>query len=141
MKPPPVLDQPVEKSYSGANMHFNDLISRYGPIVSGHRPVKLTIYRQSSTCQNRLEKKVLLPMDIESWCRVWLGRTSRKQAGSAISELVYSYKDFDFHAKCHGMKWENIAELVDDLDLSGMGYLWTLQGDAIREQTGVFRTK
>jgi hypothetical protein len=51
------------------------------------------------------------------------------------------YKDFDFHAKCHGMNWENISELVKELDFDSMGYLWTLQGDAIREQKGAFRTK
>jgi hypothetical protein len=51
------------------------------------------------------------------------------------------YKDFDFHAKCKGMNWENISELVKELDFNEMGYLWTLQGDSIREQKGVFRTK
>lgn len=51
------------------------------------------------------------------------------------------YKDFDFHAKCHGMNWDNISELVAELDFGEMGYLWTLQGDAIREQKGAFRTK
>jgi hypothetical protein len=51
------------------------------------------------------------------------------------------YKDFDFHAKCHGMNWDNISELVRDLDFAQMGYLWTLQGDCIREQSGAFRTK
>jgi len=39
------------------------------------------------------------------------------------------------------MKWENISELVDEVDLNGMGYLWTLQGESIREQSGAFRTK
>lgn len=34
MKPPPVLDQPVDKTYSIANLHFNDITTRYGPIVS-----------------------------------------------------------------------------------------------------------
>ena len=34
MKPPPVLDQPLNQTYSAANMHFDDLIGRYGPIVS-----------------------------------------------------------------------------------------------------------
>ena len=33
MKPPPVLDQPVDKTYSIANLHFNDITTRYGPIV------------------------------------------------------------------------------------------------------------
>jgi hypothetical protein len=39
------------------------------------------------------------------------------------------------------MKWEHISELVQELDFDSMGYLWTLQGDSIREQAGVFRTK
>lgn len=34
MKPPPVLDQPVDKTYSIANLHFNDMTARYGPIVN-----------------------------------------------------------------------------------------------------------
>lgn len=38
MKPPPVLDQPVEKTYSIANLHFNDITTRYGPIVSDYSP-------------------------------------------------------------------------------------------------------
>jgi len=39
------------------------------------------------------------------------------------------------------MKWENISELVENLDFSRMGYLWTLSGEVIREQVGAFRTK
>jgi len=39
------------------------------------------------------------------------------------------------------MNWDNISELVKELDFNEMGYLWTLQGDSIREQKGVFRTK
>lgn len=34
MKPPPVLDLPVDQTYSVANLHFDDLKSRYGPVVS-----------------------------------------------------------------------------------------------------------
>lgn len=48
---------------------------------------------------------------------------------------------FDFHAKCHGMAWENIGELVKGLDFDKMGYVWSLQGELLREQHGVFRTK
>ncbi|WVR08702.1 hypothetical protein IAU60_005760 [Kwoniella sp. DSM 27419] len=33
MKPPPVLNEPVDQSYAVANLHFNDLTSRYGPIL------------------------------------------------------------------------------------------------------------
>jgi len=52
-----------------------------------------------------------------------------------------TYVPFDFHAKCHGMKWENISELVSELDFGTMGYSWSLQGDLVRKQNGVFRTK
>jgi hypothetical protein len=38
MKPPPVLDQPIDKTYSVADLHFNDITTRYGPIVSITRP-------------------------------------------------------------------------------------------------------
>jgi hypothetical protein len=34
MKPPPVLDQPVDKTFSIADLHFTDITSRYGPTVS-----------------------------------------------------------------------------------------------------------
>lgn len=34
MKPPPVLDQPVDQTFSVANLHFDDLKQRYGPVVS-----------------------------------------------------------------------------------------------------------
>jgi hypothetical protein len=52
-----------------------------------------------------------------------------------------SYVPFDFHAKCHGMKWEIISELVQELDFAKMGYFWSLSNEPLREQTGVFRTK
>lgn len=51
------------------------------------------------------------------------------------------YVPFDFHEKCHGLDWSGISELVDELDFEKMGYLWSLQGDVVREQKGVFRTK
>lgn len=51
------------------------------------------------------------------------------------------YVPFDFHAKCHGMKWENISELVEEVDFGKMGYFWSLANEPLREQVGAFRTK
>lgn len=34
MKPPPVLDRAIDQTYSVANLHFDDLRKRYGPVVS-----------------------------------------------------------------------------------------------------------
>lgn len=52
-----------------------------------------------------------------------------------------TYVPFDFHAKCHGMKWDNITELIDELDFNAMGFLWSLQGEIVEEQQGVLRAK
>ncbi|EIW70203.1 hypothetical protein TREMEDRAFT_30281 [Tremella mesenterica DSM 1558] len=114
MKPPPVLDQPVEKCYSVANSHFDDLTKRYGPI---------TIVNLSE----QVGKEAVVT-------------NGYRQLVRSLERIDIKYEEFDFHAKCKGMKWENIAELVTKLDLSDMGYLWTLQGEVVRRQDGVFRT-
>ncbi|OCF78932.1 inositol polyphosphate-5-phosphatase F [Kwoniella mangroviensis CBS 8886] len=114
MKPPPVLNEPVDQTYAVATLHFNDLTSRYGPI---------TIINLSE--QEGKEGVVT---------------NGYRDLVDSLERSDIKYVPFDFHAKCHGMKWENISELVDSVDLGGMGYLWTLQGEAIREQEGAFRT-
>ncbi|WWC72701.1 uncharacterized protein I206_106665 [Kwoniella pini CBS 10737] len=45
MKPPPVLNEPVDQSYAVANLHFNDLTARYGPI-EGKEAVVTNGYRE-----------------------------------------------------------------------------------------------
>ncbi|WVO16924.1 hypothetical protein L204_104610 [Cryptococcus depauperatus] len=114
MKPPPVLEEPIDKTCAVANLHFNDLVTRYGPItivnLSEQDGKEAVITKGYKDLVDHLERK-----DLE-------------------------YVEFDFHAKCHGMKWENISELMDSLDFDSMGYLWTLQGEAIRGQQGAFRT-
>ncbi|ODN90157.1 inositol polyphosphate-5-phosphatase F [Cryptococcus wingfieldii CBS 7118] len=114
MKPPPVLNEPVDKTYAVANLHFNDLVSRYGHI---------TIINLSE--QHGKEAPIT---------------NGYKQLTTELERDDVTYTEFDFHAKCSGMKWENIVELVDSLDFETMGYLWTLQGEALREQQGAFRT-
>lgn len=39
------------------------------------------------------------------------------------------------------MNWANISDLITQLDFTTMGYHWSLEGEAVREQQGVFRTK
>lgn len=39
------------------------------------------------------------------------------------------------------MKWENISELVEEVDFGKMGYFWSLANEPLREQVGAFRTK
>lgn len=56
MKPPPELNQPIEQTYSVANLHFDDLRARYGPIVSVRSNESNT--RQSSISQSRSVKRL-----------------------------------------------------------------------------------
>ncbi|BEJ10777.1 hypothetical protein CspHIS471_0101990 [Cutaneotrichosporon sp. HIS471] len=114
MKPPPVLDLPVDQTFSVANLHFDDLRQRHGPV----------------TVVNLSEQH---------------GREAAVTNG--FTELVADlgrpdihYVPFDFHEHCKGMNWANISDLISQLDFSAMGYLWCLEGDAVREQQGVFRT-
>ncbi|TXT12958.1 hypothetical protein VHUM_01359 [Vanrija humicola] len=114
MKPPPVLDLPVDQTFSIANLHFDDLRSRYGPV----------------TAINLSEQKGIEAAVTNGYTELVgsLGRPDLK------------YIPWDFHANCHGMKWEHISELINSLDFEGMGYLWALQGEAVQEQRGAFRT-
>lgn len=62
MKPPPVLDLPVDQTYDMANRHFDDLRMRYGPTVSTAVQATQTVgsktdIRPSSTSRNRRARK------------------------------------------------------------------------------------
>lgn len=115
MRPAPVLDQPLEQSYSPASIHFDRLVHRYGPV----------------TVVNLAEQSGKEGPLTESYARMV----------EMLERNDVKYESFDFHAKCHGMKWENISELVDQLDFESMGYMWTLQGEVMQSQHGIFRTK
>lgn len=39
------------------------------------------------------------------------------------------------------MNWANISDLIGQLDFANMGYHWSLEGETVQEQNGVFRTK
>lgn len=57
MKPPPVLDQPVDQTYSVANLHFDDLRKRYGPVVSLPPLENELTPRPSSISPSRLARR------------------------------------------------------------------------------------
>lgn len=125
MKPPPVLDTPVEKAFSVANLHFDDIVARYGHIVST-REIELIQTAINLSEQHGKEGAVTMGYG---------------ELLASLDRKDVTYKPFDFHAKCKGMKWENISELTAELDFDGMGYTWVLDRDVVREQKGVFRSK
>ncbi|GMK56774.1 hypothetical protein CspeluHIS016_0306140 [Cutaneotrichosporon spelunceum] len=114
MKPTPVLDQPVDKTFSVANLHFDDLCQRYGPV---------TIVNLSE--QHGREAAVT---------------NGYTELVADLGRSDLHYVPFDFHEHCKGMNWANISDLISQLDFSKMGYLWSFEGDAVQEQQGVFRT-
>ncbi len=60
--------------------------------------------------------------------------------------LIYNrpqlaYISFDFHEHCRGMRFENVALLVDTIDelIQRMGFFWVDGQGKVLEQAGVFR--
>ena len=60
--------------------------------------------------------------------------------------LIYNrprlaYISFDFHEHCRGMRFENVALLIDTIDelIQRMGYFWVDSHGKVLEQAGVFR--
>jgi hypothetical protein len=60
--------------------------------------------------------------------------------------LIYNrpqlaYISFDFHEHCRGMRFENVALLVDTIDelVQRMGFFWVDGQGKVLEQAGVFR--
>jgi len=81
-------------------------------------------------------------MGTATWSSSLSGLTLRERTFPPLgSRADTRYVPFDFHAKCHGMKWENISELVEEVDFGKMGYFWSLANEPLREQVGAFRTK
>lgn len=112
-KPPPVLDVPVDQTYSVAALHFDELKRRYGKVAI----INLSEQTGKEAAVTNGYGELVQDMD----------------------DLTYT--PFDFHAQCKGMKWEKISTLVEGLDFDQIGYTWVLDGEVVREQAGAFRTK
>ncbi|RKP25548.1 SacI homology domain-containing protein [Syncephalis pseudoplumigaleata] len=53
------------------------------------------------------------------------------------------YREFDFHNECRGMRYENIAKLIEemDADLARIKYFWSAQSEHVFcQQAGTIRT-
>jgi hypothetical protein len=51
------------------------------------------------------------------------------------------YVEFDFHAECKGMRYENISKLVNQLQrtFASQGFFWVSGSNVLSQQSGVFR--
>ncbi|TDL25045.1 hypothetical protein BD410DRAFT_718891 [Rickenella mellea] len=117
LKPPPVLssDRTHEQNLSAIRRHFKKTLPLYGP----HTLVNLAE-------QHGKEGAIT--------------RAYEKYANELAWKDVH-YTGYDFHAETKGMKYENIAKLIDEMDriFETQGFLWVCGTTALSEQKGVFR--
>ncbi|CAG7829428.1 unnamed protein product [Allacma fusca] len=114
-RPPPRLDRTEEENMSGFTKHYHEEEAIYGPI----------------TAVNLVEKG-----------------GKEKVVGDAYLEYVIRYNSpnvsyfaFDFHENCRGMRFENVAILVEKLSivLKNMNYCWVDSYGMVLRQEGVCR--
>lgn len=121
MKPPPVLERGVDENRDAFEKHFRNQLPRYGSV----------------TCVNLAEQHGKEGAITKAY----------HDAVEQMNNPAVTYKAFDFHEECKGMRFERIALLIDDLkdaELQNMGYFWKssdVQGNEVvhRKQNGVFR--
>ncbi|KAG8719790.1 hypothetical protein FRC09_010619, partial [Ceratobasidium sp. 395] len=120
LKPLPKLDRPVQDALPAARAHLASCTRTCTTPGGAKTPVM---------CVNLVEK-------------------TGKEAvvGGGYGELVKALQegegadvklvDFDFHAECRGMKYENISKLVAQLErtFESQGYFWVLDGQPVARQ-------
>ncbi|XP_065844054.1 phosphatidylinositide phosphatase SAC2-like [Oscarella lobularis] len=114
-RPPPQLDRTPDESQSAFRRHFDDLIARYDRVVA------INLVEQSGR-------------------EGIVGSAYDRQAESYDNEKL-ACVSFDFHKHCKGMHYENVALLVDSLELTSkkMRFFWKNADSVLSRQIGVFR--
>ncbi|KAL1923662.1 uncharacterized protein VTP21DRAFT_8642 [Calcarisporiella thermophila] len=117
LKPTPILERTEDENYAAIRKHFDSINERYGRITV------LNLVEQSG-------KEEIIGGEYRRYMK-------------RLSDSQNHYVEFDFHAECKGMKYENVQKLISLLEssFSRSGYFWIGPSDMIfAEQTGVFRT-
>ncbi|KAJ3818742.1 SacI homology domain-containing protein [Lentinula raphanica] len=117
LKPPPLVstERTHEQHLNAMKRHFQKTVPRYGP----HTVVNLaeqTGKEGGVTCAYRDFLKELNLPDVK-------------------------YNEYDFHKETKGMKYENIAHLVDSMEkpFDLQAFFWVSDGIVLSQQKGVFR--
>ena len=122
--PRPKISNQAGQSIAAAELHFQDVIGNYGAVA----------------LVNLIDKK-----------------GSQKMIGTVFSNVVsaqcnkqISYVWYDFHHECRNMKYENMRELLKQLEGNIREFGWCEvkvngsenieRGALVKKQTGVFRT-
>lgn len=119
-KPIPILHHPASKNEAALKKHFHDLKRRYGGVqiaalVDKHGTEAAIGQAYDKTIHSLTESHQLEDVEFE-----W----------------------FDFHAECRGMKFENVARLVEKLEktLERNGETVVSDNQVEKTQSGIIRT-
>ena len=144
LKPKPtIIHSPF--SYSAFHNHFKAQLFYYGQqilvnLVNKH-PAESFIgeaYERSVRYWNDLSKN-----STSSESGNPNSTSSNPSEENAKDSKMLSYHWFDFHEKCKGNKYENISELMNEIDEKLMSFSYFLMGsrnNAVTFQTGAVRT-
>ncbi|OIW28528.1 hypothetical protein CONLIGDRAFT_576879 [Coniochaeta ligniaria NRRL 30616] len=130
LKPAPVIQHSPEKNFSAMTKHFDLLEKRYRQLQIVNLVEK---HGSEGTIGDAYEKNVRR-----------LNEEARGSGGDADKGTVEKipFEWFDFHDACRGMKFENVALLLQTLGekLESFGSTVTVDGHATTTQSGVLRT-
>jgi len=130
LKPAPVIQHSPEQNYSAMKMHFDRLEKRYGNLQIVNLVEK---HGSEATVGVAYEKNVAR-----------LNEETRKGEDDADKENTEKvpFEWFDFHDACRGMRFENVALLLQTLSekLENFGSTVIVGDDITTTQSGVLRT-
>ncbi len=147
LKPPPVLERTPGENIEACRKHFSVQVERYGSItcvnLAEQGGKEGDISKAYKAAAEKLREEDPSTSSGDRNVKVW----DRKKL---------HYVDFDFHKECSGMKFENVAKLIGQMDetLGEMKYYHhrvTVAGkeggedghakgvEVLSKQTGVFR--
>ena len=119
-KPVPMLHQSAATNQAAFQRHFNDLRDRYGSVQ-----IALLVDKHGGELKIGEEYEQM---------------TQRANETADAPQLGFEW--FDFHAECRGMKFENVARLVNTLQgtLQDFGESVIQGGELRQSQAGIIRT-
>lgn len=131
LKPAPVLQHSAEGNYLAMEKHFSGLEKRYRQL----QIVNLVERHGSEGMIGDAYEKNVARLNEEA-------RGSGGDADNGESTDKIPFEWFDFHTACRGMKFENVALLIQTLGnkLESFGSTVIVDGHATANQAGVLRT-
>jgi len=123
LKPVPVMQHSEETNFSALKKHFEGLKRQYGSVQ----------------VVNLVEKQGVEAPIAEAYQRN-IQRLNEEELQKDSDKVAFEW--FDFHAVCRGMKFENVALLLESLrgKLEGFGSTVLAGGQLVSRQQGILRT-